>query len=364
VDEARDLVPRDMADQRDSDADEVHRASPQLSCAASMTDDIAETQSDTVESHQQQQQQARPLLFEDISDAEDEPVQSAAQRPTAADLSSSSSTSSQSLAGSASTTSYVGEQSCSRPVPDDCSISPSPAAAACQLLPAAAATSPEMPCAVYPELTSPPPPPLDDMVTGPIVPLPSSVMSPPTMDRGDGFDGSTQWREVVGAGGEVSASTAEVADTAGQLADDVMDTSDVASWLTSDVNVTDHPALPSTPTSVDDAAADGRPSPSPPKIPRLRIVMGAPTGDPGQSSTSTGGIAASLPYVVTVSDEALTSVTAADQPELATTSPQQHYVTTDDVTESSSSTSSLAESASKQRRKVKHNKVRADKAYI
>jgi len=47
-------------------------------------------------------------------------------------------------------------------------------------------------------------------------------------------------------------------------------------------------------------------SPSPPKIPRLSIVMGAGSrGDAGQLTRSPGSSSASLPYVVTV-DSALT----------------------------------------------------------
>jgi len=49
-----------------------------------------------------------------------------------------------------------------------------------------------------------------------------------------------------------------------------------------------------------DAASSGL-SPSPPKIPRLSIVMGAGSGgDAGQLTHSPGDSSASLPFIVTV----------------------------------------------------------------
>jgi len=55
---------------------------------------------------------------------------------------------------------------------------------------------------------------------------------------------------------------------------------------------------------------------SPPKIPRLSIVMGAGSGgDPGQLTRSPGSSSASLPYVVTV-DSAL-ALAQLLQPSLA-----------------------------------------------
>jgi len=64
------------------------------------------------------------------------------------------------------------------------------------------------------------------------------------------------------------------------------------------------------------AATVVRLSPSPPKIPRLSIVMGAGSGgDAGQLTRSPGSSLASLPYVVTV-DSAL-AVAQLLQPSLA-----------------------------------------------
>ena len=63
------------------------------------------------------------------------------------------------------------------------------------------------------------------------------------------------------------------------------------------------------------AASSGL-SPSPPKIPRLSIVMGAGYGgDAGQPTRSPGSSSASLPYVVTV-DSAL-ALAQLLQPSLA-----------------------------------------------
>ena len=64
------------------------------------------------------------------------------------------------------------------------------------------------------------------------------------------------------------------------------------------------------------ASASSGLSPSPPKIPRLIIVMGAGSGgDAGQLTRSPGSSSASLPYVVTV-DNAL-ALAQTLQPSLA-----------------------------------------------
>jgi len=64
------------------------------------------------------------------------------------------------------------------------------------------------------------------------------------------------------------------------------------------------------------AAASSGLSPSPPKIPRLSIVMAAGSGgDAGQLTRSSGSSSASLPYVVTV-DSAL-ALAQLLQPSLA-----------------------------------------------
>jgi len=65
--------------------------------------------------------------------------------------------------------------------------------------------------------------------------------------------------------------------------------------------VTDQLTPPTAPLSFEDAAASSGLSPSPPKIPRLRIVMGVSSGgDGGQRTRSPGSSSASLPYVVTI----------------------------------------------------------------
>ena len=102
--------------------------------------------------------------------------------------------------------------------------------------------------------------------------------------------------------------------------DDVTDTSRaVTSRAASDVDA-------ESPSMSFEERLTGRLSPSPPKIPRLRIVM--TVADHGQSRTSPGSGA----YVVTVDDA-------------------QRRDVTDDVAESSSPS---AESGSRQRRKARH----------
>lgn len=283
----------------------------------------------------------RPL-FEDISDAEDEPPTEAATPPRPPDISQHVSPVAlfQSPVGSA----YddgVKSWPCDN-VADDCSAAAT-ASAACQLFPTvnAAATSPAVPDVdFYRSLTSPLPPPLEDMMSSGV--MLASVMTPLTIDTGV----ETRYQEVTNAD-DACQSAAEVMDAAQQQSDDVMDTSQFTSCVTSDVNgsppmisdVMEQPP-PTTSVSFDDTVSASV-SPTPPKIPRLRIVMGA--GDTGQLTTSPGSTA-SLPYVVTVDD------TQADVTEQSDSAASPRCDVTDDVTESPSP---LVESVS--RRKVKHS---------
>ena len=345
MEESRDTVPRDMAARDTVDHLDAEDVSAPVSCRTSTTGD-GTTPSDAVEP------EPRPL-FEDISDAEDEPAQSVTT-PRPADVSPVAQF--HSPVGSASTFDRV--QSWASSVANDCSSSlPAAAAAAaaaantCQFFPAAvaaaptpssAATCPAVPDApFYANLTSPPPPPLEDMVTAGIL-LPRA-MTPLTIDTD--FE-TTVDPEVSDDAGDASQSGVEVMEPAQQQADDVTDTSHLESAVTSDVGspqtVTEQPPATSS-VSVDETV-----SPSPPKIPRLRIVMGAAAaGDASQSSTSPGS-AASLPYVVTVDDVRA----PVDVTEQSSSSPPRDV--SDDVTEPPPSP--LVESVSRQQRnKVKHS---------
>jgi len=334
VGELRDSISRDTDDQQDTD--DVQRSSLPLSGQTPPAEDlpVSPAQLDVVEP---QPSRSRPL-FEDISDAEDEP---ATPPRAAADLSPVSMF--HSPFGSASTSIFDGVQSWSPcRVPDnDCSSS-LPHTAVSQFLPAVSPALPDV--SFCPARTSPPPPSLEDLSAAGV--LVTGVMSPLTIDVG--VETTAECRDITD---DVDASKTgtEVADIAQQQADDVTDTSQVTSCVTSDVSrspqpvstaVTEEQSPPATTSiSLNEVASttDASLSPSPPKIPRLRIVMGA--GDAaGQLTGSPGNSAASLPYVVTV-DNAV-----AEQP----ASPGRDVI--DDVTESSSPP--LVESLS--RRKMKN----------
>jgi len=338
----RDTVARDTVDHQD--ADDV---STPVGCPTSTTGD-GTTPSVAVEP------EPRPL-FEDISDAEDEPAQ-LATTPRPADVSPV--VLFHSPVGSASTFDRV--QSWASSVSNDCSNS-LPAAAAIvastcpQFFPAAAAgppassaaTGPAAPDApFYANLTSPPPPPLEDMVTAGI--LVPRAMTPLTIDTD--FD-TTLGPEFTTDFGDASHSGLDVMDTAQQPADDVTDTSHSGSAVTLDVVVRSPQTAIEQPPATSSVSVDETVSPSPPKIPRLRIVMGAAAsaaaGDASQSSTSPGS-AASLPYVVTVDD----TLSPVDVTEQSASSPRRDV--TDDVSEPP--TSALVESVSRQQSsKVKHS---------
>ena len=345
LEESRGTVPRDTVARELTDHQDADDVSTPVGCPTSTTGD-GTTPSGAVEP------EPRPL-FEDISDAEDEPAQSATT-PRQADVSPVAMF--HSPVGSASRFDRV--QSWASSVANDCSSSlPAastvvastcpqfcPAVAAAAPPASSAATGPAVPDApFYPNLTSPPPPPLEDMVTAGI--LMPRAMTPLTIDTD--FD-TTLGPEFTDDFGDASHLGVDVMDTAQQRADDVTDTSHLGSAVTPDVvrspqTATEHPPATSS-VSLDETV-----TPSPPKIPRLRIVMGAAAaaGDASQSSTSPGS-AASLPYVVTV-DDALAPVDATEQ----SASSSQHDVS-DDVTEPP--TSALVESLSRQQRnKVKHS---------
>jgi len=338
VEEPRDSIPRDRDDRQV--VDDVQRSSVRGSRQTSPAEDLP-TQLDAVES-----QPPRPL-FEDISDAEDDAAQSATP-PQGADSSPDVSPVSlfHSPVGSASASVFDGVQSwppCRVP-DDDCSSSLPAAAAASEFFPAVAPVVPDV--SFCPTVVSPPPS-LEDMTTDGVVL--TSAMAPLTIDTGVE---TTTTVECPLAADDVDApqSVAEAVDAAQQRADDVTDTSDVTPGVTSpDVGRSPQAVTERSPptASMPFEEAASNLSPSPPKIPRLRIVMGA--GDASQSARSPGSCAASLPYVVTV-DGALADV--ADQ----SASPPPRRDVTDDVNESSSPPPSV-ESLSRQQRKVRH-KVR------
>jgi len=322
-----DPVPHEQVDQQD--VDDVKASSPVVSIESSIAEDEAATEPGR--------------LFENISDVEDE-LETSLPLPVDSSQDVSPVSMFRSPAGLASTFDKVQTWSCS--VPDDCSSLLPAAGAACQFIPADSASTPgpDVPdVPFHPTLTSPPPPPLEEMMTAGVI-LPRA-MTPLTIDTS--FE-TAQCQEVADVG-HASTSGAEVMDTAQQQGDDVTDTSDLTSCLTSYINrsaetmsvVMDQPA-PTTSVSFFDETSSAHVSPSPPKIPRLRIVMGA--SDTSQSTTSPGSSTASLPYVVTL-DDVPTDV--AEQSDFAT-SPQRDVM--GDVTEASS----LVESGSSQQRKVKH----------
>lgn len=251
--------------------------------------DVVEAQSSVVES-------AVPhhSPFEDVSDADDDPPQTAT--PV-------------SLFVSTSTTERVHPWTWPCIVSNGCSNSPPVSATASYDLFPVSHAAPAVPSSSSPRV--------DDMMPA-MVMLPTP-MKPLTIDTSVE---PSRCQEVD----EASKSTAEVIDEVQQQGDDIMDTSQMTS------EVTEQP-LSTTSLLLTDA------SPSPPKIPRLRIIMGA--GDASQLTTSPGSSSASVPYVVTV-DDALADVTATSQP-------------SHDVDESLSS--SLADSVSRQQRKMKSNSV-------
>lgn len=261
--------------------------------------------------------QGRPL-FEDISDAEDDVV---AQSSSTVDLvvSGEDPDPKLSLLDCSTFQTVQSWSPCRRRVSDDDDCSSSlPAATTFQSFSLTTTTTTvDLSCPVSP------PPPVDDITSTAVVMTSCRAMTPLTIDTD--FE-ATHCRHQL----DVS---------------DVRKTSPV----TSDVAE----AHSSPPPFLDEAAAassdvgDGL-SPSPPKIPRLRIVMG-PGGDSSQSSTSPGSASSLLPYVVTLDDPLGDHRDDDDDDDEQQQSPQPRDVI-DDVTESSS-----VESASRQRRKTKQN---------
>jgi len=304
LEESRGTVPRDTVARELTDHQDADDVSTPVGCPTSTTGD-GTTPSGAVEP------EPRPL-FEDISDAEDEPAQSATT-PRQADVSPVAMF--HSPVGSASRFDRV--QSWASSVANDCSSSlPAastvvastcpqfcPAVAAAAPPASSAATGPAVPDApFYPNLTSPPPPPLEDMVTAGI--LMPRAMTPLTIDTD--FD-TTLGPEFTDDFGDASHLGVDVMDTAQQRADDVTDTSHLGSAVTPDV---------------------------------VRSPQTATEHPPATSSVSLD--------VVTV-DDALAPVDATEQ----SASSSQHDVS-DDVTEPP--TSALVESLSRQQRnKVKHS---------
>jgi len=230
------------------------------------------------------------------------------------------------------------DNSCSNtpPVPDTAGTS-------CRQFISAVSLAGTRDVAFCPTLSSPPPPTLEDMTTpgGLLVSPGGCVMSPLTIDTGAKCRTATPPAQD----GEDDAATHVTDDVAEQRAadDDVTATLHVTTsqHVTSDVEAT-------TSVCVDETAESS--SPSPPKIPRLRIVMGAQGDVPVQSLTSPAS-SSSLPYVVTI-DNSDAAIAAADQ----STSPRPDNVT-DEVTQSSASSPFADESAPS---KLQHkHKVRA-----
>ena len=332
AEEPRDSIPRDTVARQDTDDVQLSRETGARVTSPAEDTATATTQLDPVESPS-----PRPL-FEDISDTEDKPEPpSTSPRRRSSTSSHDDASPPLSLFHSPVGSVFDAVQSWSCRVPDRCSSSlPTSAVAVCQQL--------------FPDVdfrpSSPPPPPLEDLVTpGAVLP---AAMSPLTIDTGDetaveppqvSADAEAPASEVVPAEGTM--------ETAEQGADDVTDASEVEASLKA--TVTDQP-----PSFEDPAAAGSGLSPSPPKIPRLRIVMGAGAagGDAaGQLTRSPGSSSASLPYVVTV-DSAL-----ADDEGSPPESPPRDVI--DDVTEEAWSSASppppsLVECASRQQRKVKN----------
>ena len=289
---SRDEVPRDRQVTNDVSASLDSQALSRTEDVASVTED-------------------RRDLFERISDADHTPPRPAAAVVSSQDVSPSPVPLFQSAAQRTSVFDMVRSWPCT--VPNNCSISPPPPAApvTCQSLPAVPEPT------FYAKLASPPPPPLEDLLTAGMM-LPR-VMTPLTIDTSNCLEVTRD-------------DDAEVT----ERADDVSD----VSCMTSDVNSSLGVATEQPPagTCLDEAAV----SPSPSKIPRLRIVMAA--CDVGQLTTSPGS-ASSLPYVVTVDDEEALAL-AADDDVTGQASPPR-----DDVVDDSSS--SLVESGSRSQRKVK-----------
>lgn len=282
---------------------------------------------------------AQPL-FEDISDAEDEPPQSPTPPPPQRVENVSQALHPASLFHSAVRSSTF---NCTQPyvVPNnDCSSSlPAVAisvASSSQFFPAVSPAAVVLPVPEIPfcaKISSPPPLlPLEDMITAGVL-LPRA-MTPLTIDTGSEnlTSGEVMESEFMSAGDvKVMEQENEITDTSHAVESDVNRS---LLQMMSDVVEQSESALSGSPK--EDMVRESL-SPSPPKIPRLRIVMGTLIGDTIQSATSPGS-AASLPYVVTVN--------AADQSDLATSESPPIDVTDDVMESSSSSSSSLMKSGS------------------
>lgn len=300
--EPRDAVPRDSVDQ--SEAEDAPKPSVHVNFASLQVS----TKLDGTE---------RPL-FEDISDAEDDGTETSSP-VQAADISTrgpSPLSLFHSAVGPSST--FDDDDSWLPSTSDNCSSSlPAASPSPSQPVHAVGSLVPKVEAPFYPDLTSPPLPPLDDMVTG-----------------------SNGFQDGVGSG----ESGADVPKPLAIVGRDVSPEVDGGLQVMSD-------QASSTALMSPDSRLD---APSPPKIPRLRIVMGAAGTDCGQSSTSPGGSggsgsSSSVPYVMTVDEPATHVATSLGGRDV-----------TDDVTES-------AESGSGQRRKVNHGvsaKVRSFQNYI